>query len=98
MEMTKAPLVTNEISAKEFIFWCLDRIGLGYHPDTLFDEYVNDDGSPTFPTSEANYLNEQNAVLFEHIDPYHVGLAEMRKRMGYEPDSDGECSITDLDL
>ena len=90
MEVTKAPVVTDEKSAKEFILWCLDRLGLGYHPDTLFEEYVNDASEPTFAADEVKYLNEQNAALFEHIDPYDVGLAEMRARMGYEPESDAK--------
>ncbi len=46
--MTEAPDVHDRDSATQFVKWCVAQIGLGYHPDTRFADYVEDDGTPYF--------------------------------------------------
>lgn len=40
--------VRDEASAKEFLRWCCTNIGLGFHPDTLFKDYIDADNKRLF--------------------------------------------------
>jgi hypothetical protein len=71
--------VQDRESAVRFIKWCVERIGLGYHPDTPFADYGDRDGWATFSAPEAARLEELAARAFEHCDPYEIGEGELRR-------------------
>lgn len=75
------PDVHDRDSAAAFVRWCVMHVGLGYHPDTPFEDYVDDSGVASFSLDAANTLNELNERAFSFCDPYEVGLAEVRKQL-----------------
>lgn len=68
--------VHDGASAVAFIKWCIATIGLGYHPDTSFDQYVLADGARCFTDEETATLNALQSDAFNWCDPYEVGLQE----------------------
>jgi len=62
-----------------FVRWCVEVIGLGYHPDTLFSEYVDGDGQATFSAPEVARLEDLAERAFDHCDPYEVGNDEFQR-------------------
>lgn len=75
------PEVHDHESAVEFIKWCIGRLGLGYHPDTDFDDYIDGNGNSVFTPAEARHLDEQTERAFGFCDPYDVGQHEFKKLM-----------------
>jgi hypothetical protein len=71
--------ITDEVSARAFVQWCIGELGFGYHPDTPFCEYVNDDGTRCFTDEQAAHLDALNGAAFDFCDPYEVGLAEFHR-------------------
>lgn len=60
------------------------EIGVGFHPDTPFDDYVDiETGKPTFSSEEAAQLEAEHArawqILDEHgVDIYRLGFPVQR--------------------
>lgn len=75
------PDVQNQDSAAAFVRWCVSHIGLGYHPDTAFEDYVDDNGAASFSLDAVNALNKLNERAFSFCDPFELGLAEVRKQV-----------------
>ncbi len=71
--------VHDRESAVCFIKWCVEVIGLGYHPDTHFADYVDRDGRAIFSTADAARLEELTECAFQHCDPYEVGQDEFHR-------------------
>ena len=87
--MNPSPEVVHDHeSAVSFIQWCVEEIGLGYHPDTPFADYVCLDGSgqATFSQAEAARLQELSHRAFQFCDPYEIGHDELQ-RILHEGDS-----------
>jgi hypothetical protein len=76
------PEVRDRETATRFVRWCVEQLGLGYHPDTRFADYVEEDGRPAFTPAQALQLDELTEKAFAFIDPYEVGMAEFKKLMG----------------
>ena len=75
------PDVHDRDSAAAFVRWCVSHIGLGYHPDTAFEDYIDSEGGASFTPEIARSLNELNARAFDFCDPYEIGLAEVRRKL-----------------
>jgi hypothetical protein len=69
-------------SAVHFARWCLAVIGLAYHPDTPFAEYVDRNGQAAFSAAECARLEELAERAFEHCDPYAIGCEEFQRLLG----------------
>jgi hypothetical protein len=80
--MFQPPDVSDGESATRFVKWCVEQLGLGFHPDTRFAEYVEEDGSPVFTPEQARQLDELTEKAFNFIDPYDVGMSEFERLMG----------------
>lgn len=63
--------------ANQFLDWCCSEIGLGFHPDNKFKDYVNADGKRTFTLFESAKLERALAVVFSVFDDVY---AECLKR------------------
>ena len=74
--------VIDRESAVAFVHWCVETIGLGYHPDTSFADYCDPQGNPIFEPAEAEKLNHLQDAAFEYCDPYEIGAALFEKLMG----------------
>ena len=83
-DLPVAPDVENQNSAAAFVRWCVSHIGLGYHPSTAFEDYVDSNSRPLFTSEIARMLNEQNARAFTYCDPYDIGLIEIRRKLKEE--------------
>jgi hypothetical protein len=70
-----AHVVVSEESAEGFLAWCVDRLGLGFHPDTPFADYVDANGERCFDSVTAQQLDEQLQRAFAFCDPYEVGMS-----------------------
>lgn len=73
------PEVQDHESAVRFVQWCVEVLGLGYHPDTPFSDYVDRDGRATFSSSEAARLEEAAERAFAFCDPYEIGQQEFER-------------------
>jgi hypothetical protein len=68
-------IVRDEESAKAFLNWCVQTIGLGFHPDTPFDDYIDSaTDEPVFDERTARKLEQKMRRAFLFCDPYEVGL------------------------
>lgn len=65
--------------AIQFVRWCVAELGLGYHPDTPFGKYVDEQGHARFTSAEVRQLVELQGHAFEFCDPYEIGLAEFQR-------------------
>ena len=73
------PEVFDNESAAAFVLWCVENIGLGYHPDTRFEDYIDEDGKQSFDVPTAATLNELQNAAFTWCDPYEIGDSEFEK-------------------
>lgn len=73
------PEVRDQESAVHFIKWCVEQLGLGYHPDTPFSDYVGQGGQAAFSSEEARQLDELTEKAFSFCDPYAVGSQEFQR-------------------
>jgi hypothetical protein len=78
--------VRTDRDARQFIREVTDLLGLGFHPDTGFDEYVDlDAGGPTFDLVDAARLDgtlerAMEVLSREGFDPYAEALAALEER------------------
>lgn len=81
IDVSSAPTVTDAASAETFVRWCCRSIGRGFHPDSLFSDYVEGgDGSPTFSDADAASLQARMDAAFGLLDdPSAVALDEFGK-------------------
>jgi hypothetical protein len=82
---TTPPSVHDRKSAVHFVRWCVAVIGLGYHPDDRFADYVAAGGRPTFRPKEAVRLEALAERAFAYCDPYEIGCAEFERLLGQNP-------------
>lgn len=80
-DISSAPAVTDSVSAEAFVCWCCRSIGPGFHPDTLFTDYVEGgDGSPTFGEADAAMLQARMDAAFGLLDdPSSIALNEFER-------------------
>lgn len=79
-EATNWPLEVNDQStAVAFIRWCVGCLGMGYHPDTPFADYVDTNGQQCFAPDDAKRLDILQEQAFLYCDPYENGLAEFQR-------------------
>lgn len=79
IDPSQAPAVADAGSAEAFLRWCCRAIGLAFHPDTGFRDYIEVDGTRTFTEEEASLLDDQMAAAFKFVvDPYAVCLDEFQ--------------------
>lgn len=74
--------IHDRSSATTFVEWCVREIGVGFHPDTPFSDYVligSDERA--FNDDEVVHLNALLNRAFEFIDPYETGLSAQRKSL-----------------
>ncbi len=81
MEVVPAK-IDDEASARRFIASCIKIVGLGYHPDTPFRDYVADDGSRCFSDAEARNFEEATQIAFRYCHPYSVALDAAQRLLG----------------
>ena len=74
MDNQESPQVYDRDSAIGFVEWCALRLGLGYHPDTPFADYVDGDGRPVFSPAQAHGLDALTEQAFAFCDPYEVAV------------------------
>lgn len=82
-----ALMVSDAQSADGFVRWCVEFIGLGYHPDTPFSQYVDEAGRPLFTEAEAQELDILQEASFQFSDPYEIGISLFQEILSHEPDS-----------
>jgi len=54
MDLPSFP-VSDVASAVAFAHWCVDQIGVGFHPDTPFLDYIDETGCPLFTPGESPF-------------------------------------------
>ena len=75
--------ITDQSSAERFVEWCVREIGIGFHPDTPFSEYVTvGSGMKVFDIDEAVRLDAMLEQAFKFCDPYETGLLAQRMAIG----------------
>lgn len=83
----RGEFVRTAVQARQFIRSCVRVIGIGYHPDTPFADYVDGDGRPTLSDDGAAYLQGQHdeavrlleKFALHDLDVYAVALAAVRE-------------------
>lgn len=51
------PVPQGRTGARNFLARCCKDIGLGFHPDTPFEDYITSDGTRLFTDKEARKLD-----------------------------------------
>lgn len=66
--------------AQGLVRWCVENIGLGYHPDTPFEEYITREQEVSFKLEIAARLNELHDRAFELLGDsiYETGMELLR--------------------
>jgi len=85
-----AYLKTHPIKTKgdveKFMKFCTDYIGIGFHPDTPFEDYINKDtDKATFSEEQSRIFNKAMEQSFEvakkeKIDLYGIGIDYFQKK------------------
>jgi hypothetical protein len=74
------PKLTNPESLSscvEFIQELTRQIGIGFHPDTPFDDYVDVNGCWCFTVPDADRLQSELNVALETLDLFNVDPCEV---------------------
>ena len=72
--------VFNLDEAEHFVRWAARDIGLGFHPDTRFADYVDLSGSRLFSDDTAKRCDDYMADSFGFgMDPYQVAIDEWER-------------------
>lgn len=67
-------------AVREFIWACVNnlKLGIGFHPDTTFDEYIIKEGKrkdkPVFTTEEADELDKRMIECFEQCKKLELDI------------------------
>jgi hypothetical protein len=80
--------ILSAMDAENLVDWCLENIGLGYHPDTVAADYIDAEGRRAFSETEAIKLDRLHEEAFaagfgERM--YDHGVDGMRSIMGLPP-------------
>ena len=55
------------------------RLGLGFHPDTRGEDYLDDNGEHALPDAEViEYNRDMNTLFKVAADPYECGVMAMQ--------------------
>ena len=76
------PDVHDRQPAIAFVKWCVEHLGLGYHSDTPFDDYVEKDGKPVFTSEQTRTLDALTEKACAFIDPAEIGSREFEELLG----------------
>lgn len=72
--------MTSQSEVTAFLIVCIDYIGLGFHPDTDFCDYINIvTKERIFTDKVANHFNDKMSKAFEYcnangLDIYEIAL------------------------
>ena len=56
--------ITDPNQAKKFLQWCCQEIGLGFHPDNSFSDYMDKNSREVFTDDVATVLNQRMDETF----------------------------------
>ena len=69
----------TKMQAVSFLVQMIDRVGMGYHPDTPIEDYVDSNGHPTFSDEymEKQVLQAKHDEMMEVLGDkaYSIGVA-----------------------
>lgn len=74
-------MINNYAELLEFLNWCIDYLGVGFHPDTDFEDYISyRDNKKTFSKKWAKLLNDKLDSAHEYcqendLDIYEISLS-----------------------
>jgi hypothetical protein len=75
--------VTDKATAKETLKLIVKYLGTGFNPNTPAREYVSCiDKSPVFVFSEADYYDENLALIFKYLDDVYAEAIELWHEFG----------------
>lgn len=81
-------VVRAQDNTKKLVDWCLDNIGIGYHPDTRAADYIDRAGQPTFTEAQAKELDRLHNEAFDAGFGdlmYEYGLEGLHARVAHQP-------------
>lgn len=62
---------------QEFLNDCINYLGLAFHPDTNFIDYVSSNGYPLYNEEQAEISNKMMEQAFDICDELDVDIYEM---------------------
>jgi hypothetical protein len=62
---------------QEFLNDCVNYLGLAFHPDTNFSDYVSSNGYPLYNEEQAEISNQMMEKSFDICDELDVDIYEM---------------------
>lgn len=70
------PFIVDSDSAEKWVVAAMEQFGMGFHPDTLAEQYVNGETGRRLITSrsEQKWFNGCVQLVFTLCDPYEVAL------------------------
>ncbi len=84
-QLTKEKIETI-VQVRDFISACFHDLRLSFHPDTPFEDYIDQYGKPTFNTIEQLALEKALEKCLEvcqnrNVDIYGICLEEQHKKI-----------------
>ena len=83
MKETKEFEIKTPLDVAKFFYWIVFEVGINFHPDDSFKDYVNYvTKEPTFTSEQADYYDEVMEKCFKvckkkHRDIYQIALVVM---------------------
>jgi len=78
--------IESDDNVRQLVEWCVDKIGLGYHPDSRAGDYIAADGDPLFDTDVQLLLDTLHESAVDRGElVYDYGLRRFHQLL--EPDT-----------
>lgn len=65
-----------EITDHDFLKHCVLRLGLAFHPDTDFHDYIQSNGKRVYSIPAANMLNNEMLNVFDRFEARGLDIYE----------------------
>lgn len=75
-------IMMDENEARKFIGAMVNRLGIGFHPDTRCADYFNEDGSPVFAPPTDAMFDEILDLASDVLDDIYLTTVEECERQG----------------
>ena len=70
--------MNNLTEVRNFIRECTEKLGLGFHPDTPFEDYINvETEQPTFTPEESAEWQRKMDLAMEWCKEHHQDIYEL---------------------
>ena len=79
--------ILAESDLRHYLSYMIDKLGWGFHPDDPIEDYIDNNGNPSFPVNEVTTLERLMDESFEYceannLDIYEISMAILNEKFG----------------